>query len=187
MLYAEDPASGVDLVTIQGMHTLDLAVALLGPFADIPAIAHTRFPEIWAGDAGTARPRTIPDHLIAQARLDRGGTLSAEITGGRPPETPFGFEVTGEADVLALDGGALRGFQSGRLALSLDGERVPVDDGAEAAMPDEAVYVRLRDDIRVGSAHATDFDHAARLSRLVDAVMASSADGMRRKASDWPR
>ncbi len=53
---------------------------------------------------------------------------------------------------MRLDGGAPRGFQAGRVTLSLDGAPQHVDEGELSAMPDAAanvagVYAALRDDM----------------------------------------
>ncbi len=118
--------------------------------------------------------------------------MSIEVAGGRPPEsTPFRMEVTGEKGDLALDGGAARGFQSGRLTLSLRGKPLHVDEGETALMTDEAanvagIYVALRNDIYSGTSTAPDFEHALRLAKLVDDVMSSAHTGTRMKAANWP-
>ena len=39
--FAEDAANGVTLLSIQGAHTLDFAIAVLGPFADLTALTTT--------------------------------------------------------------------------------------------------------------------------------------------------
>ncbi len=90
-----------------------------------------------------------------------------------------------------LSGGAPRGFQSGRLKLSLDGEPQHVDEGEIESMPDEAanvasMYLALRNDIRNATFSVPDFDHAVRLTRLMDAEMLSVENGIRQKNSDWP-
>ncbi len=132
LAFAEDPANGVTLVTIQGAHTLDFALAVLGPLADLNALSTIQYPEIEVGDDARPQQRTAPDHLLVQARLAGGGALSLEVAGGRPPEaTPFRLEITGEKGDLVLEGGAARGFQSGRLELSLRGEPQPVDEGRD--------------------------------------------------------
>ena len=104
---------------------------------------------------------------------------------------PFHFEVIGEVGSLALDGGAMRGFQSGRLALRLNGEQQPIEEGELSGLPETAmnvagVYAALRDDIRHGSFTVPGFDHAVRLTRLVDDLLASSATGTRKPERDWP-
>ena len=190
-LYLEKPKNFANLITIQGAHTVDLAISLAGPLEDLSALTTAQYPEIRVGDAGERQSRTTFDHLLLQSRLAGGGALSVEVAGGRPPETPFRLEVVGEAGVLRLDGGAMRGFQSGRLKLSLNGAPEPVDEGELAAMPDAAanvagVYAALRDDINRRTFTVAGFDHAVKLTRLVSDLLSSSRAGSRSKAVDWP-
>ena len=190
-LYLEAPENFANLVTIQGAHTVDLAIMVAGALEDLSALATAQYPEIKAGNTGERRPRTTFDHLLIQSRLVGSGTLSVEVAGGRPPETPFRLEVVGEAGVLQLDGGAARGFQSGRLRLSLGGVPQHVDEGELAAMPDAAanvagVYAALRDDILRGTFTVAGFSHAVKLTRLVSDILSSSLAGSRAKAADWP-
>ena len=192
MRYAEDPENGVDLVTIQGAHTLDIASVILGELADVSALFTTQFPHVRVGEHGETLRRATPDHLLVQARLAEGAPLNVEVAGGRPPETPFRFEITGDDGVLTVDGGAPRGVQSGRLTLSLNGESLPPNEGQFAGMPDEAVgvagvYSQLRDDILNGGSSAPDFSDALRLARLVDDLTRSSRAGQRVLVSDGPR
>ncbi len=103
----------------------------------------------------------------------------------------FRFEIIGDKSVLRLEGGAMRGLQSGRLTLSLDGAPQTVDEGELAALPDTAanvggVYAALRDGIRGGASHVADFDHAVALTRLVTDLFDASAAGTRKVAADWP-
>ena len=190
-VYLEEPANGVNMITIQGAHTLDLAIAVAGSFDDLNALATRQYPEIYVGNDASPRARSTFDHLLVLARLSDGGALSAEVAGGRPPEAPFRLEVAGDDGVLTLDGGGARGFQAGILALSLNGKALRVDDGELAAMPDTGVsvagmYAALRDDILRGTTTAPDFQHAVRLARLVDDVMSSAQSGIRVSAADWP-
>ncbi len=190
MAFGEAPANGVTLATIQGAHTIDTAIAVLGGLADASALATTQYERIEV--AGVRQTRVTPDHLLVQIRLASGAALAIEVAGGRPPDaTPFRMTVTGETHELALEGGAPRGFQSGRLRLLLDGAAVPVDEGEAAPMPDEAanvalVYAALRDDIRHGTATATGFGHATRVARLVEDLLESSRVGARTMAAGWP-
>lgn len=173
--YLENAENGATLVTIHGGHALDLAIMVLGQLEDVSALTTIQYPEIQVGDDLKRQARSIPDHLLVQAHLASGGALSIEVAGGRPPESPFRLEVVGETGILALDGGAVRGFQTGRLRLSLNGQPQLIDDSEMGAMPDTAtnvagLYAALRDDITHGSAIAPDFTHAVYLSRLVDDV-----------------
>ncbi len=192
MAFAEDPAHGVTLATIQGAHTIDLAAAVLGGFSEAGGLVSTQFPEVTVGENAATRARCIPDHVLLQGRIAGGAPVCIEVAGGRPANAvPFRFEVIGEAGSLGLDGGAVRGFQSGRLTLRRNGEVQRLEEGELAGLPEAAanvagLYAALRDDIRHGSFTVPDFDHAVRLTRLVDDLLTSSATGTRTAARDWP-
>lgn len=192
MRFAEDPANGTTLVTIQGAHTLDFAIAVLGPLTDLTALATTQYQQTTVGDAATEETRSTPDHLLAQARFGAGVPLSVEVAGGRSPESvAFRMDIDGEKGALRIDGGAPRGFQSGKLTLRWRGELQSVNEGEVAAMPTEAanvagMYAALRDDILSGTSTVPDFEHAVRLAKLLDDVTASSQTGSRKRSADWP-
>ena len=190
-VYLEDPANFVNLVTIQGAHTIDLAIALLGGLANLGALATAQYPMIRAGDDGAARPRSTFDHLLVQAQTISGCALSVEVAGGRPADTPFRFDLVGEGGVLRLEGGAARGVQAGRLKLFLNGTEETVDDGELAGMPDAAwnvagAYAALRDDIERGTSTVAGFDHAVRLTRLVEDAFEASGQGCCKSSKGWP-
>lgn len=181
--YTEKPENGVTLVTIQGAHTLDLLLLLLGNLMEVAALASTQFPEIRIGN-GALQKRETFDHLLVQARSAGGAAVSVEVAGGQRPGTPFSLEVTGETGVLTLDGGAPRGFQSGRLRLAINGREQAVSEGEVAALSDAAanvagLYAALRDDIAHATRTVPDFDHAVRVARLVEAVATSARTGVR--------
>ena len=183
--YTEDPANGVTVITIQAAHSIDLAMALLGGIAEFSALATTQFPTIRIGD-GEPQQRKTRDHLLVQARLASGAALSVEVAGGRPPETPFLFEIVGDAGVMTLQGGAPRGFQSGRLGLLVNGEAQAVDEGELASMSDAALnvaatYARFRDDIVRQTSTVVGFGHAVRMAQFMEDAVASSDAGERRK------
>ena len=189
--YLEDPENFANLITIQGAHTIDLAITVAGELSDLNALATAQYPEIKVGDERESRQRITFDHLLLQSRLVQGSVLSVEVSGGRPPETPFRMEVVGDAGVLRLDGGALRGFQSGRLTLSLNGAFQKVEEGELTTIPDAAanvagVYAALRDDITRGTFATTGFDHAVKLTQLVADLLESSRTGSWVKTANWP-
>lgn len=190
-LYLEDPANFANLVTIQGAHTLDLALTVAGPLTDLGALLTRQFPIIRAGDAREERPRATFDHLLVHGTLGSEAALSVGVSGGRTGSTPFRLEVVGETGSLLLEGGAPRGLQSGRVRLSRDGSPQPVDEGELADLSDAAanvggVYAALRDDVREGASTSVGFDHAVRLTRLLTEVFAASETGRRRTADGWP-
>ncbi|MCQ8781844.1 Gfo/Idh/MocA family protein [Mangrovibrevibacter kandeliae] len=190
-LYLEEPEAFANLVTIQGAHTLDLAIALGGALTSASALTTAQFPQIQAGETGERRSRATFDHLLVQGRLAGRSTLGLEVAGGRAGGLPFRVEVSGEAGVLRLEGGAPRGAQSSVLTLSLNGEPQAVDGPAPGPLPQTAVnvagvYAELRDDILGGTWSCPGFDHAVSLTRLVEDLFESSRSGTRREASGWP-
>ena len=192
MAFAETGDNGATLVTIQGAHTTDLAIAVLGELEEGTALATTQYPLVEVGGDLVQQARSIPDHILILARLMNGAPLSIEVAGGRPVKaTPSRFEITGEKGTIVLDGGAPRGFQSGRLRLLLNGDEQPVEEGEVAGLPEMAanvagIYAALRDDIAKGTATAPDFDHAVRLTRMIRDLQSSSRTGTRKTALDWP-
>ncbi len=191
MIFAEDAENGVTLITIQGAHTFDLASAVLGRFATLSALTTTQFPEISVGSDKAPQQRTTADHVFLHGQLASGASIGIEVAGGRRPDSPTHFEVIGTEGTLTVQGGAMRGVQSGRLQLGINGEMQNLDEGSLASMPDAAVnvagvYATLRDDILNGTASVPDFAHAVRLTRLVDAVSRSSRQGARLEDSGWP-
>ncbi len=191
MKFAEDDANGVTLVSIQGAHTFDLAIAILGEFASISALATTQYPEVKVGDTGKEQARRTSDHVFLQAKLASGVAVGIEVAGGRPPQAPTVFEVIGTGGSLTLRGGAMRGVQSGRLELQINGELQHLEEGEETTLPDAAVnvagtYATLRNDIQNGTFDSTGFSHAVQLKHLVEAVLSSSRQGKRQVNDGWP-
>ncbi len=100
-VYLEDPAAFANLVTIQGMHTLDLVTALGGMPTDLSALTSRQFPEIRTGDDGERRQRDTFDHLLVQGRFEGGGPFTMEVAGGRKADTPFWLDLVGERRIVA--------------------------------------------------------------------------------------
>jgi predicted dehydrogenase len=178
--YLEEPANFANLVTIQGAHTLDLLVALIGWPAEHESLLSRQFPDIRVGEAKEAWRRATFDHLLVQGRFDAGIPFALEVAGGRPAETPFRLELIGERGRLDLGGGAARGLQSGRLTLALDGSPVALDEGEQAGLPDTAsnvagIYARLRDDIVQDGRSVAGFSHAEQLTRFVETMLGGGA------------
>lgn len=189
--YLEDPATFANLVTIQGAHTVDLLIALGGPLAFMSALCSRQFPLIQVGEPRRSRERITFDHLIMQGQHATGAPFTLEVAGGRAGNSPFHLDLIGEKGCLRLDGGAARGLQSGRIGLLRDGERQAVDEEPFAALSDAAinvagVYAALRDDIRHGTSTVTDFEHAVRLTQLIEDVLAGPRGAVGSNANTWP-
>ena len=196
-LSLEDPATGMNLTTIQAAHTLDLTAHIAGPLASLACLRTVRFPELQIsdahdGDAATFR-RTVPDHALVQARFVDGGALSVQVVGGRTSDdTPFRMEIVGETGTLTLKGGAPRGFQAGTLQLLRDERPVEITDPLGVDLPDSVVnvahvYAALRDDISSNSATAPSFADAVALSHLIDDLVKSADQQVTvTPSAQWP-
>ena len=191
-LYLEKPETGMNLGTIQLAHTIDLAGRLLGPLESLSALLSVQYPELTVGDRPRAARRVLADHVLVQGRLARGAPLSVEVVGGhRPGDTPFRLDVAGDRATVSLVGGAVRGVQAGVLSLLLDGVLQTVEDVETRGLPEPVVniaaaYAALRDDISSGNRTVMDFDHARRLTHLVDDIRRSDTTARRVDRGDWP-
>jgi hypothetical protein len=67
-------------------HTLDLAIALLGPLADAIALATTQYPQVMVGQHKVRLARTTPDYILVQARLAAGIRYRWKWSADVPPE-----------------------------------------------------------------------------------------------------
>jgi predicted dehydrogenase len=175
--------SGANLITILGGHTLDLAILVLGGIEFLDALTTLQHPTVTLTDTGAQIQRRAPDHLLVQARMISGCALAVEVAGDRRPDTPFTFEVVGTEGRIALAGGHPNGFQAGRLTLSLNGQRQrldgPPDTLPAAAVNVAAMYRALAHDVASGEHTAPDFDHAVRVTHLIDDVVQSGNSGHR--------
>ncbi len=182
--------SGANVITILGGHTLDLAILVLGGIDSLDALTTVQHPTVTLTDTGEQIHRTAPDHLLVQGRMISGCALAVEVAGDRAPDTPFSFEVVGTDGELLLAGGDPYGFQAGRLTLTLNGQGQRVDDPPDtlpaAAINLAAMYGALARDISRGEHTTPDFDHAVRLTQLLDDVVKSANIGHRLTRQDWP-
>ncbi len=152
--YLEDPNNGATHLTIHGGHAIDALIALIGPIEALDTLGNTQYKDISISDESRMLKRTIPDHLLFQAKAKKNSIgIGVEVDGGKQPlDARFRFSITGELGTMTLEGAALVGFQAGRLALTLNGTPVPINEHEIAGLPDAAanvasMYIALRDDI----------------------------------------
>jgi predicted dehydrogenase len=190
--YLEDPASFANLVTIQGAHTLDLLLALLGDIQSVSALLTRQFPSVRVEGEGRQRDRKTFDHLLTQGIIGEGVSFTVEVAGGRKGKTPFWLEIIGDKGRISLHGGAPRGLQSARVSWTQNDQLQPVDEGILANLSDSAanvggVYTALRRDIVNNSRTVTGFDHATQLTGIVTGLFDSSNKGRRQSISTAPQ
>jgi predicted dehydrogenase len=184
--YFDEAASGANLLTITGGHTLDLVEAVLGPLAEVEARTATLFPAVHLLDTGATSRREVPDNLLLIGRTAGGAEVVVDVEGGRAMDRPeFRLVVRGTAGTLALTGGATFGFQGGDLRLEAS---VPFEAPEAQAAPGASgpainvaeLYALLARDLREGTRTAPGFDHGARVSRLMEAVARAGVEGRQR-------
>lgn len=190
-LYLEDPANFANMVTITGGHTIDLVIAIFGALTVASVLASRQYHVIRAGQPREERVRTAFAHLLLHGHLGSATPLSAEVVGGRPPETPFRLEAVGETGSLQLGGGARRGGAVRRSHAVTERRAASARTGELSGLPESAVnvagvYARLRDDVRNGTFRTKGFDHAVDLTRFMEDILVSSDRGTRAIASEWP-
>lgn len=179
----------MNLTTIQAAHALDLVSVLGLPLRSLSALRTIQFRQVQITGSDQTIERILPDHVIVQAAGAPGGSMILEVIGGRPADyVAFRLEIEGDAGILVLTGGAPRGFQSGTLSLTLDGEVIPVTSNLPAPVVNVAgIYSLLRDDIEADTTTAPTFEDAVRVSHLLDDVIRSDSDGAASKQAPLAR
>ena len=192
MIVAHDifnkPASGANLLTIMGGHTLDLAEAVLGHITEVDARAEIRWPIVKLLETGEKSVRETADYVGIVGKTRSGAAFTADIDAGVPPENaPFSFEVRGSEGWLSLTGNHPYGFQAGDLKLTsnvsfADPEAAAATGGLMgAAINVGEVYAQLIRDMQEGGHKTPGFWHALHNAYLVDAVKRSAERGERQQ------
>jgi predicted dehydrogenase len=173
-------SSGVDLLTVTGGHTLDLAEVLLGPIIEVKARAETRWPLVKLIESGEESVREVPDYVAVIGKTRSGALFSAELEGGVQPENlRFSFELRGSEGWLRLTSNSPYGFQAGNVQLTSNVEFIEpgataVPGGTvETAINVGEVYAQLARDLHDGTYRTPGFDHALANARLIEAVLAA--------------
>ena len=176
--YLQDDRSGATLATIAGGHTLAAIEAVVGAYEDVGALASTLVPTMRISGSDETVRRTCADHLLVSGRHAGGCVSSLEVIGG-VTDVPFAFQLRGTTGTLAIVGGHVGGYQAGALrvvtAPASESADMPDDRGLSGPPANVAeLWARFADDIATGRRTVPDFDRAVALTRLLDAIDASS-------------
>ena len=189
--YLMDPGNGANLTAILGGHTLDLAISILGGLRHVAAQTTIMFAEVELIDPPGRVTRETPDHLLIHARAENACSLAVELAGNRPEGTPFSFKIIGTKGELTLTGAHRHGFQSSDLRLEGTIDFDPPEPLATVGLEGSPInvaelYRAFSRNILSGTRSVQDFEHAAKLTRLIRAVRVAGETGVIQSNDGWP-
>ena len=178
--YLQDKRNGATLATIAGGHTLAMIEAVAGAFTEVSARNSILRETIEIAGTGETVARSCADHLLITGLHESGCVSSVEIIGGA--NIPLRFELRGSQGSLEIGGHHPGGYQCSHLEVTTkpQGEAQPAlaVSGLEGNPLNVAeLWARFEQDIRSGQRTVPDFETALRLTRLLDAIDASSDAG----------
>ena len=188
--YFNKAASGANLLTITGGHTLDVLEAVLGTIVEVDARSEILWPTVRL-DSGEESVREAADHVHILGKTHVGAVFTAHISGGAAPrDARFSFEITGSEGWLRLSSDHPYGVQAGEVELASNVPFAPPEEPAVsggfmgAAVNVGEVYSRLVHDIRAGTYDTPGLEHALHNARLIEAVGRAAERGERQKMPD---
>ena len=182
-----DVRNGMNLLTVPVSHSIDPFLSIVGELEDVSARLATGTPHPTVTETGERLYATAPDQVVAHGNLVSGGLASIHFQGGTTGRNATEIRVYGTDGLLVLRADGV-GIQRAPLELSVarfDGPLEPVELPRDPAIPEGAaenvarLYLRLAAAIRDGSPAQPGFSHAVRRHRLLDALAAASASGVR--------
>ncbi|WP_090736875.1 Gfo/Idh/MocA family protein [Paenibacillus sp. Mc5Re-14] len=198
--YLLNRASGANLLTINGGHSLDALQYIVGEFRELSAVTASRYNEAIIQETGEIIAKDTADQILIHGLLEKGTPVSVHIQGG--VNSKFELEIQGKKGSLRLSQNPSLGHvQFGNLTL----EKLVYDQGSHqsyipngffepiriAAEPDgcldfpkEGVTLNVAkahhvfaEDILTSTRLAPDFNHALNLHQLLDRIEESAATG----------
>ena len=194
--WQRDVTLGANTLTITFGHVFDAMCMVVGELAEVSALISTQVPQWFETDTKRYVDVTSPDNIAVHGRLENGAIVNAYC--GVHPYHGSGhrLEIYGREGTLVMIGGGEGGGEQQRKIM---GGRKQDKALQELTVPErfkwvpEAVrkdgpayevgqmWVKFAEAIRTGSANNTDFDHAVRRHRSLDAIVRASETGQRQK------
>ena len=179
-------ASGANLMTIVGGHTIDTIAYCVGPFEEVSASIATQFPVWELSDTGEKVEVDAPDNVIVLGNLEGGASASFHAASVPQAASGWRMEIYGtEGTVVATTSGLpqitpieLRGARGSNVTEEL---ALPTDltDEFPAGPPGNVgrAYQRMASAIRSGRRFSPDFVRAESLHHLLAVIEQSSSEG----------
>jgi predicted dehydrogenase len=194
--WQRDVTLGANTLTITFGHVFDAMCMVVGELTEVSAIVATQVPRWFETDTKKYVDVTSPDNIMVQGRLENGAVVNAYV--GVHPYHGSGhrFEVYGEDGTLSMIGGGEGGQEIRRKILGGQKDdkglqELPVPERFKW-VPDPLrndgpaydvgqMWVKFAEAIRTGSNNESDFEHALRRHRTLDAIVRASETGQRQK------
>jgi len=194
--WQRDVTLGANTLTITFGHALDAMCMVVGELSEVSAIVGTQVPQWFETDTKKYVDVTAPDNIVVQGRLEGGAIVNAYV--GAHPYHGSGhrFEIYGRDGALSMIGGGQSGEEVRRKIMGGRKDdkalqELPVPERfkwvPEAVRNDGQAYgvgqmwVKFAEGIRSGSKIESDFEHAVRRHRVLDAIVHASQTGQRQK------
>jgi predicted dehydrogenase len=184
----------VSRLHVVGGHVLDIFRRVVGEFTELSATLATRLPEAVLLETGERLPIGTPDQISVTGTLQSGAVGTVQIVTGSPQGAGYRLEVHGTAGRLLLvsSDDSLIGPQfalSGSQGPTAEPRPIPLPDRYRQILPDvpvavsnvHQVYSDLAESLRTGSPFAPSFEAGAEVHRIIDAIEASAATGIRQR------
>ncbi|WP_118132990.1 Gfo/Idh/MocA family protein [Oceanicella sp. SM1341] len=184
--YLFDAANGATMQSIPLAHTLAAMGDVLGPFASLDATFASNFDTVAVTDTGETLPKTAPDQVMVQGRLESGAAVSVHYRGGSSRGTNLLWEINGTEGDIRVTGGSGHAQMTQLTITGARGEeteltpRMPAPEvyagqpGFPGARNVAGIYARIAGDIRTGSRTAPSFADAVKLHELLDRIETSA-------------
>lgn len=195
LLFAADATVGVNIVSINGGHSLDAICFCFGEFAHFNATIANLRKQTRVVETGEVVPFSSPDQMIVNGELENGAVVSAHLQSGALHNVGFRMVARGTEGelILSSDGtiptGVLRleGIRSGETTRSDLDKIAPLHivPAELAGLPQVIAsiaknYRSFATAIGAGGQASPSFDDALVRQRLLDQMYAASATGQRR-------
>jgi predicted dehydrogenase len=194
--WQRDVTLGANTLTITFGHVFDAMCMVVGELAEVSALISTQVPQWFETDTKRYVDVTSPDNIAVHGRFEHGAIVNAYC--GVHPYHGSGhrLEIYGRDGTLVMSGGGEGGGEQQRKIMGGRKEDKALQELTvperfkwvpEAVRNDGPAYevgqmwVKFAEAIRTGSASKTDFDHAVRRHRSLDAIVRASETGQRQK------
>ncbi|MFN3472514.1 MAG: Gfo/Idh/MocA family protein [Blastomonas sp.] len=189
--YTYDKSNGATLLSIPFGHTLDALCHCVGEVTELVAMLANRRTTAMLVPDNTPLALTSEDQIVVGAVFENGAVGSIHYRGGISRGTNLLIEINGtEGDIvitgpgghaqlfdLTIRGG--RGEMQGVEVLDIPADCSWTQQAPAMVQNVAQAYALLAGDIRNGTRNCPDFEEAVKRHRLLDAVEASAALGMR--------